>query len=63
MYSAHKCQVFAGRRLKTMTNFKIVIPHGGGGRLREVPTVPNFGFSDQWPHWRGGRLKRVKDSH
>ena len=39
MYSAHKCQVLAGRGLKTMTNFKIVTPHGGKGSLREVPTA------------------------
>ena len=42
MYSAHKCQVLAGRGLKTMTNFKIIIPHGGRGLLREVPTVGKF---------------------
>lgn len=56
MYSAHKCQVLAGRGLKTMTNSKIVIPHSDRGRLREVPTVPNFGVLDQWPDWRGGNL-------
>ena len=42
MYRAHKWQVLAGRGLKTVTNFKIVIPHGGRGLLREVPTVGKF---------------------
>ena len=42
MYSAQsvKCSLAGG--LKTMTNFKIVIPHGGRGLLREVPTVGKF---------------------
>ena len=49
MYSAHKWQVLAGRGLKTMTNFKIVNPHGGRGLLREVPTAEKFWCFDQWP--------------